>query len=457
LAQGACLAQPVRLIFGIGFCPLLSQNTFPVANMVFTLARHLVTLPLLLSMATCAEAFKIEAMEHDIQQITEKNFVGVIGKFRDSSVAGLWFFKDDNAADKKFLDDYNKVAKELKGMAKVTAINCNDWPLFCKKEKVTTTPTIMMYPINPFSAFLYEGKMEAKSIVGKLSKMIPDLSTRITKENADSWLTSDASKPKVLIFSNKKSPPTILKALSSDTVFSRAAKFGFVTEDEADIVQKFKVTKFPTVVMQRKVGNEFKKEIYSGEMSFYALQTWVNPYVESGMGDKVGVGGAQGSDSNIEDDQPWLNQEIPELTSKSGPSICFKGDGLCVIYLKDGETSQAEIDMLTGLSKKFTSQLSDRGAKMKWMWMNLAIETGFKDLFKTTQLPSAVVFNPHKRLRFTKLDHGEDNDVKGDESSLSNLMDKVLGGDSRFTPVPGQKLPAWATREAKAKPGKKEL
>jgi len=223
------------------------------------------------------------------------------------------------------------------------------------------------------------------------------------------------------------------------------------------VVQKFKVKNFPSVVMQRKVGAEFKKETYTGEMTFYGLKEFVNPYVESGMGDKVGVGGAQGSDGNIEDDQPWLTQEVPELTSKSGPSICFKGEGLCVIYLKDGDVSQAETGMLEGLSKKFTSQLSDRGAKMKLMWMNLAIETGFKDLFKAAQLPSAVVFNPHKRLRFTKLGHGEDNDVKGDDSALTNLMDKVLGGDSRFTPVPGQKLPAWATREAKAKPGKKEL
>lgn len=26
-------------------------------------------------------------------------------------------------------------------------------------------------------------------------------------------------------------------------------------------------------------------------------------------------------------------------------------------------------------------------------------------------LPSAVVFNPHKRLRFAKMDHGEDNEA----------------------------------------------
>merc|ERR1719502_766216 len=231
-------------------------------------------------------------------------------------------------------------------------------------------------------SYVYQKKHETKAISGKLSKMIPDHSTKVTKDNVDTWLTSDASKPKVLIFSNKKTPPTILKALSSDTGFKRTAKFGFVTEDEADVCAKFKVKKFPSLVMQRRSGTELKKETYTGEMNFRALQEWVNPYVESGVGDKVGAGAAQEADSNLEDDQPWLSQEVPELTSKSANSICFKGEGLCVIYLKDGAADQKEIDMLSGLSKKFTSQLSDRGAKMKWMWLNLGTETEFKALFK---------------------------------------------------------------------------
>merc|ERR1711998_473309 len=147
--------------------------------------------------------------------------------------------------------------------------------------------------------------------------------------------------------------------------------------------------------------------------------------------------------------------EVPELTQKSHNDICFKGEGLCVIYLKDGDLSTADTDMLTGLSKKFTSQLSDRGAKMKWMWMNVNVETAYKELFAPEQLPSAVVFNPHKRLRFTNLDHGEDGEVKGDVQGLTNLMDKVLGGDARFKMVPGQKLPSFAMRDAGATSKKK--
>merc|ERR1719281_141655 len=134
------------------------------------------------------------------------------------------------------------------------------------------------------------------------------------------------------------------------------------------------------------------------------------------MGDKVQGGGGAATEETAEESKPWLVQEVPELTAKSHQDICFKGEGLCVIYLKDGTISAAETDMLSGLSKKFTSQLSDRGAKMKWMWLNLAIETEYKALFAPEQLPSAVVFNPHKRLRFTHLDHGEEGEVKGDES-----------------------------------------
>jgi hypothetical protein len=400
----------------------------------------------MLMVGTHAAKVQIEAMKHDIQQITMSNFDGVIGKFRDSEVSSLWFFKDDNKADQPVLDEYNKVAKDLKGMAKICAINCNDWPVFCDKQGVKETPTIMIYPTNPMPAFKFEGKLEAKAISGKVARFMPDFTTKLTSENVDTYATTDPTKPKVILFSNKKNVPLIWKALSSETVFKRTVKFGFASEEDKEVCAKFKVKKFPTVMMQRGSKAE-TKETYTGEMNFGALKDWVNLHSESGMGDKVaGAGGKE--EESIEEAKPWLVQEVPELTAKSQQDVCFKGEGLCVIYLKEGPITQQETDMLTGLSKKFTSQLSDRGAKMKWMWMDLAIEGEYKTLFEPAVLPSAVVFNPHKRLRFTKMDHGEDNEIPGNEQGLSKLLDKVLGGDARFKMVPGQKLPSWANRDA---------
>jgi len=345
------------------------------------------------------------------------------------------------------LDEYNKVASDLKGIAKICAISCTEWPVFCQKNNVKETPAIMVYPTNPMPAFIYEGKMEAKAISGKVAKFVPDYSIKLTKDTIDSFVTSEPTKPKILLFSNKKTAPMMWKALSSETVFKRTVKFGFVTDGETEICSKFKVTKFPTVISMRGGSKAESKETYKGEINFLGLKDWVNLHSESGMGDKVKASGDPGKEESIEESKPWLVQEVPELTGKSQQDICFKGEGLCVIYLKDGDLSPAEVEMLTGLSKKFTSQLSDRGAKMKWMWMNLKIETAYKELFQPTQMPSALVFNPHKRLRFAALDHGEDGEVKGDVAGLTSLLDKVLGGDARFKMVPGQKLPSWAQRE----------
>eukprot|EP00913_Durusdinium_trenchii_P008620 g8094.t1 len=159
-------------------------------------------------------------------------------------------------------------------------------------------------------------------------------------------------------------------------VFKRTVKFGIVTEDQTDIVQRYKVKKFPTVIIQQGAKGE-KKDTYTGELKFLPLKDWVNLHSESGMGDKVSsAGGAK--EESVEEAKPWLVQEVPELTAKSHQDVCFKGEGLCADSAGFAMVHWMRVFM-AGLSKKYTSQLSDRGAKMKWMWMNLAIESAYKD------------------------------------------------------------------------------
>merc|ERR1712194_468052 len=113
------------------------------------------------------------------------NFDGVIQKFRADSVSSVWFLKDDNKEDLALLDDYNKVAGDLKGMAKIAALSCTDFPGFCEKQGLTATPHVTIYPINPMPAFKYEGKLEAKAIAGKVSKFMPDLTHKLAADMAD--------------------------------------------------------------------------------------------------------------------------------------------------------------------------------------------------------------------------------------------------------------------------------
>merc|ERR1719272_2231042 len=102
----------------------------------------------------------------------------------------------------------------MKGMAKITALSCTEYPVFCKKLDVKETPHLQIYPTNPMPPYKYDGKMETKAVVGRISKMMPDQSVAVTKDNVDSFTTTDPTKPKLILFTNKKTAPTIWKALS---------------------------------------------------------------------------------------------------------------------------------------------------------------------------------------------------------------------------------------------------
>merc|ERR550514_1182432 len=103
----------------------------------------------------------------------------------------------------------------------------------------------------------------------------------------------------------------MLKALSSETVFKRSVKFGYATESDTALCSRFKVTKFPTLIMQRGAKAEIK-ETYKGEMTFQGIQDWVNLHSESGMGDKTAGVGGQDEGVSLEEAKPWLVQDIPE-------------------------------------------------------------------------------------------------------------------------------------------------
>lgn len=49
---------------------------------------------------------------------------------------------------------YEKFSLENKGVFRVGAVNCEESEAICKKEGVTTTPTIKIYP--PFPAPIFD-------------------------------------------------------------------------------------------------------------------------------------------------------------------------------------------------------------------------------------------------------------------------------------------------------------
>jgi thioredoxin-related protein len=85
----------------------------------------------------------------------------------------------------------------------------------------------------------------------------------VTEQNFDSFIQRDATKYHVLLFTEKKTTPAIIKSLSKR--YLNKLLIGEVRQSEAELVEKFKVTKFPTLLVVSDSEN-FQGEVYPGEI-----------------------------------------------------------------------------------------------------------------------------------------------------------------------------------------------
>jgi hypothetical protein len=252
------------------------------------------------------------------------------------------------------------------------------------------------------------------------------------------------------LLSNKKNTPPLFKAISTE--FAKEMSFGFLPNPSESILKRFKLkeSSLPKIVLhETNHQGKRKSQIYDGELKYQGIHEWVNlrreTFARGGGFDHTMSGDAP--TQSAPPSRPWLSQDIPEVYKQSHKDVCFKSDeGLCVIYLIEGDITEGDTKML----RKLKLEKSDESIHFRFMWLNVATETGFRDLFNPETLPNVVVFNPHKRLRFA----GPLEDAAS-EASIGNLIEKIAAGEGRFKMVPGQTLPAFADRKKEQK--KEEL
>jgi hypothetical protein len=81
------------------------------------------------------------------------------------------------------------------------------------------------------------------------------------------------------------------------------------------------------------------------------------------------------------------------------------------------------------------------------MWLDASGEPGFSGMFglQAEDLPKVVILNPGKRKRF--LVH----DKTINENDISATLDKILGGDAKFTNIKGNELSTLVSKYPESK------
>jgi len=253
--------------------------------------------------------------------------------------------------------------------------------------------------------------------------------------NLNSYLESKLDKPKVMLFGDQKVPPFVLKAVAH--TFYDTMHVGYVQNTEEEIVKKYKITTFPTLMMIRR-RNE-KPILFKGELKFNNVFDFLNPYSE-----KFVFGDVKSKQKEEEAKllKPWLNEEIPEFMKVSANDVCYNTGKLCVIYLDTKEPDTKTKDLL----KKFKDKYAGDN-KFAYMWMNAKEEPAFFKIFQVemSELPKLAFLNVGT-LKRVMIHSGALN-----EADLQKTYDSIYNADARFTRISAKNLPDLTVRNTDKK------
>ena len=148
--------------------------------------------------------------------VTQMDLSSVFQFYRRKEIWIIYFFNPKLEECKKFKEEYVNISERLSGVIKVGAIDCLQEEELCEEFSVYQVPTILIFSEN-FSddGEKYEGEMNASQIMNAAAKKMQNFVSKVTEDNFESFVERDrATKHKILLFTEKKSTPTVYKALS---------------------------------------------------------------------------------------------------------------------------------------------------------------------------------------------------------------------------------------------------
>ena len=185
-----------------------------------------------------------------VLQVDGKTYQDLIAKSNHTSI--LEFYAPWCGHCQNLKPAYEKAAKNLEGLAKVAAIDCDDDSNkpFCGTMGIQGFPTLKI--IRPGkkagepAVEPYNGPRTAAGIVDAVVERINNHVKRVTDKDLDDFLGKTEG-PKAILFTDKGTTSALLKAVAID--FLDAIPVAQIRNKETKAVEKFGIDKFPTLVL----------------------------------------------------------------------------------------------------------------------------------------------------------------------------------------------------------------
>jgi protein disulfide-isomerase A6 len=182
-------------------------------------------------------------------ELTKSNFAETV--FGSEHVWLVEFYAPWCGHCKRLAPEWEKLAKSMKGIVKVAAVNGDAEKELAGHYQIQGFPTIKVFPSQVQKApkgegFIkvpedYNGPRTASAMANFAISKMPNYVTKVTSKNIDEFVGS-ADIGKALLFTNKKETTSLYKALAID--YHNRLNLGEVRDTEEDIVSKYGVTNF---------------------------------------------------------------------------------------------------------------------------------------------------------------------------------------------------------------------
>ncbi|KAK4098757.1 thioredoxin-domain-containing protein [Parathielavia hyrcaniae] len=210
------------------------------------------------------------AKKSPVLQVDAKNYDRLIAKSNYTSI--VEFYAPWCGHCKNLKPAYEKAAKNLEGLAKVAAVNCDDDAnkSFCGSMGVQGFPTLkIVRPKKGGGKPMvqdYQGQRTASAIVEAVVQQINNYVIKVEDKSLDKFL-ADKETPKAILFTEKGTTSTLLKSIAID--FAGVVTIGQARNKETKAVETFCVNKFPTLLLLP--GGDASAVVYDGEMKKDAI------------------------------------------------------------------------------------------------------------------------------------------------------------------------------------------
>lgn len=180
---------------------------------------------------------------------------------------------------------YQKAAENLKGIAKVAAVNCDDDEnkSFCGRMGVQGFPTLKIVRpskdpkrVGKPNIEDYQGARTGKAIVEAVVAAMQNHVQRVTDADIEKFFNEKNETVKALIFSEKGTTASMTKALAVD--FLGGITFGQIRNNQKEAVEMFGIQSFPALVVLP--GGAADAELYKGQMHKDEMSKFLSKFAE---------------------------------------------------------------------------------------------------------------------------------------------------------------------------------